>query len=188
MVTLRCARCGNKWRSKSSEPKRCAYYPCRTMLWRGGKREFYSTHGLSSSPTYISWLNMKQRCLNKSNPRWASYGGCGIKMTGRWLRFTNFLTDMGERPKDKTLDRFPNPFGDYKKSNCRWATRSEQQNNMRVNRVIKYRGKRQSVACWANELKLNKSTLAKRLSRGWSIDEALGISVNGKVGRRKVAK
>src|SRR5689334_410748 len=76
------------------------------------------------TPTYKVWSGMKQRCLNPSNPRWDSYGGVGIKVDPRWLVFENFLEDMGEKPEGKTLDRFPDPFGNYTKSNCRWATPS----------------------------------------------------------------
>lgn len=38
----------------------------------------------------------------------------------------NFLSDMGERPEGKTLDRFPDPKGNYQPGNCRWATWEEQ--------------------------------------------------------------
>jgi hypothetical protein len=43
--------------------------------------------------------------------------------------FENFMADMGERPAGRTIDRWPNPNGNYEKSNCRWATASEQARN-----------------------------------------------------------
>lgn len=62
--------------------------------------------------------------------KYQMYGGAGIKVCDRWINsFTDFLADMGERPLGKTLDRWPNPFGNYEPGNCRWATIYEQRRN-----------------------------------------------------------
>lgn len=92
---------------------------------KGRKNRSYGTR------TYRSWQSMKGRCLNPRLKEWKYYGGRGIRVCKRWMTFTNFLADMGERPLGKTLDRFPNKNGNYKPSNCRWATPKEQQNNLR---------------------------------------------------------
>lgn len=93
-------------------------------------------HGHSSingkrSPTYGSWFNMKQRCLNINNPAFNRYGGRGIMICERWMVFENFLADMGERPKGKTLDRIDND-GNYEPSNCRWTTSKIQARNSKI--------------------------------------------------------
>lgn len=86
------------------------------------------------SPTYLTWRSMIQRCNDETTPCYSRYGGLGVKICKRWYKFINFLQDMGERPAGKTLDR-KNPFGNYTKKNCRWATRSEQANNKRHERA-----------------------------------------------------
>lgn len=94
----------------------------------GGRRTHgHSAHGRSR--TYVSWEAMHQRCRNPNKDGFERYGGRGITVCERWRDFENFLADMGERPAGKTLDRYPNPDGDYEPLNCRWATPKEQQAN-----------------------------------------------------------
>jgi hypothetical protein len=78
--------------------------------------------------TYITWCNMKQRCLNANRPDYKYYGGRGIKVCDRWLKFKNFYEDMGERPIGMSLDRIENSDG-YTKENCKWSSPTEQNNN-----------------------------------------------------------
>jgi len=73
---------------------------------------------------------MINRCNNPKDQGYNYYGGRGIKVCEKWLQFTNFLIDMGEMPKDRSLDRI-DVNGNYEKNNCRWATQSEQNYNKR---------------------------------------------------------
>jgi len=74
---------------------------------------------------------MLARCGNPKAKKYPYYGAKGVRVCRRWQRFENFLADMGTRPDGLQLDRWPDPNGDYKLSNCRWATHSQQQKNKR---------------------------------------------------------
>lgn len=95
-------------------------------------------HGRARSPEHNSWAGMKARCYNPKTEHYAMYGGRGIRVCDAWRQsFIAFFSDMGLKPSAAhSLDRYPDPNGDYEPGNCRWATAQEQiQNTRRVIRV-----------------------------------------------------
>lgn len=92
-------------------------------------------------------------------------------MCERWeSSFENFLADMGQAPSGTSLDRYPNQDGNYEHGNCRWATKKEQQRNMRSNRIVEYGGRSQPVSAWAEETGIHKDTLIYRIDTDWPIE------------------
>jgi hypothetical protein len=88
-------------------------------------------HGHSSSLVHRIWRQMRQRCRNPNNARFASYGGRGISVDPRWDSFPQFLSDVGEKPSPQhSLDRI-NVNGNYEPGNVRWATAAQQMANRR---------------------------------------------------------
>lgn len=85
-------------------------------------------HGMYKSREYSTWLNMHQRCKNPNRHEYKRYGGKGITVCERWNKFENFYADMGQRPKETSIDRI-NSNGNYEPCNCRWATAREQEYN-----------------------------------------------------------
>ena len=120
---------------------------------------------------------MIRRCENPKAKNFPRYGGRGITVCERWrTSFEAFLSDMGSRPEGKTLDRIDNE-GNYEPSNCRWATASEQQRNMRSNQWVEFNGERMIVTDWARRLGISHGTLRHRLARGWSVELAFTTPV-----------
>jgi hypothetical protein len=115
---------------------------------------------------------MRARALNPNAKGYHNYGGRGITVCERWVVFTNFLADMGERPSGTSLDRIDNNKG-YEPGNCRWATPKEQNRGRRVTRLIEYQGRTQCLKDWAEEFGISETGLTARLARGLSVEEAL---------------
>lgn len=85
--------------------------------------------GGREAPEHYVWRSMLARCNNPKTASFKYYGAKGVKVCKRWLKYENFFADMGPRPAPGySIDR-RNVAGDYKPSNCTWATRSEQQSN-----------------------------------------------------------
>jgi hypothetical protein len=113
---------------------------------------------------YDTWLRIKDRCYNARNKHFKNYGGRGIVVCDRWLEsFENFLEDMGLRPCNYSIDRFPNNDGNYEPSNCRWATKKEQEKNKRTNRYIEHNGKKLTITDWSKIIGISQQWLGKKL-------------------------
>lgn len=93
------------------------------------QRQRMTTHGRARTKEYVIWAGMKNRC-NVENKGNKHHGARGIKVCKRWQKFENFFADIGLCPPDKdSIDRYPDNDGDYKLTNCRWATWKEQAAN-----------------------------------------------------------
>lgn len=130
---------------------------------------------ISSLPEYKIWAAIKTRCLNENATEYFRYGGRGITLCPEWKNsFSLFLQDMGMRPsKDYSIERIDNSRG-YYPNNCKWATKIEQANNRRSNKLLTFNGKTQNMKQWSKELNISYVTLYQRLSKQkWSVERAL---------------
>lgn len=132
------------------------------------------THGRSGTPLYQVWGSMVERCTDSCSRSYPRYGGRGIFVCEDWLKFENFLRDMGERPDDGTrytIERINNNLG-YSKENCKWATYGEQANNHSANVSMNFDVRTQNLTQWCRELNIPVGAMIHRMRAGWSTEEA----------------
>jgi hypothetical protein len=125
-------------------------------------KKLHSKHGKAGSKIYRVWAKMKERCLYKNCKEYRHYGGRGITICKRWLKFENFYKDMGEVPQNMSLERINND-GNYEKRNCKWATKKEQANNRRSSLYISMNGVRITLTDLAETFGLTDICLYKRI-------------------------
>jgi hypothetical protein len=133
------------------------------------------THGKRHTRAWKIWSGIIQRCNNPRHARYADYGGRGIAVCDSWKTFEGFYADMGDPPEGCSIDRIDNELG-YCKSNCRWSSKIEQARNTRTNRIFEINGVSKSLAEWCEIYGVIYTTAHSRVSRGWSIERALGVT------------
>ena len=159
----------------SGGTRSCGCLQRETMRHIGFDNERHG-HARKGRPTseYGTWIDIRRRCTNAANARYKDYGARGITVRARWREsFDNFFADMGPKPgREYTIERIDSDRG-YEPGNCRWATRTEQANNRRGNRILEYGGVSKTMAEWARAFGMDRSTLWHRLLAGWSVERAL---------------
>ena len=177
-----CRACGEQIVVRADHLQKTKAEDCRCGVRRlQSDREHQKTHGLSSHPLFAVWHQMIRRCENPDDIGFAYYGARGIRVCDAWRSFENFFADMvdGYAP-GLTIDRISNDQG-YSKSNCRWATRSEQQRNTRSNRLIEFQGETQPLVVWAEISGLPYDTLHYRIDSGWPVHIALTAPLHSRL-------
>jgi hypothetical protein len=133
-----------------------------------------TTHGMTKTPTYMSYRSMLERVGNPKFDEWYS----DVEIHPDWDMdkggsFENFLRDMGERPEGTSLNRI-NGAKIYSKDTCEWATLSMQSFDQKRSKVntsgrtgvfqVKETGR------WVAQIKKNGKVI--QVYRGDSFEEA----------------
>jgi predicted nucleic acid-binding Zn-ribbon protein len=177
-VTWDClCNCGKSFRAStdhllSGHTQSCGCYLKKRII------EAKTTHGRNSrkakiDPTLAAYKNMKTRCHNENRKEYKNYGARGITIDPDWLGpagFDHFLRDMGECPEGMTLERKENNEG-YGKSNCKWATRAEQNRNRRDSVHLTHNGETNVLMDWCRILRVSQSFIYDRLNQGIEFPE-----------------
>ncbi len=148
---------------------------CRDCAVAGNLKHGEARNGRQSAE-YFVWTSMRSRCRSPKDKAYPHYGGRGIQVCERWNDFSNFLADMGRRPrKGMELDRINND-GNYEPGNCRWVTSVENGRNKRSNRKITHNGETLCLTEWAQRATWGSQAGAEnRIRMGYPMEVCLTL-------------
>lgn len=140
---------------------------CGCLLAESSKQRMTAMctkHGFSNKKLYRVYMAMRERCEKPSASEYSSYGGRGISMCKEWRErkeaFFEWAMQNGYK-EGLQIDRI-DTNGDYCPGNCRWATRSENMNNIRKNVRFEHNGVSHTLAEWARIARLPYMTVYGR--------------------------
>lgn len=173
--------CGNTAIVKGSLLKRGATKSCG-CLNKEALLEANRTHGMTGTKIRGVWYTMVRRCTDPNVKSYPSYGGRGIRVCDKWMKFAGFYEDMGGTyQKGLTLDRKDND-GDYCKDNCQWTTPKAQANNTRANKILIVKGEELTLAQACEKYGVPYGRTKARLLSGWADEDAIFIPKRGGAG------
>lgn len=130
------------------------------------------THGGKGTRLYNIWCDMRKRCNNPSVKHYSRYGGRGISVCPEWMNDFNSFRDWSMKngySDNLTLDRIDND-GNYCPDNCRWATRSTQNNNTSRCHVITVNGISKNIAQWSAYLGIKRFRIDSAYKHGKDLE------------------
>ena len=136
---------------------------------------------MTGTRLYGIWCGMVSRCENKNDYHYPNWGGAGVRVYPEWRNdsgmFFKWALDHGYRD-ELSLDRYPDPNGNYCPENCRWATPKQQQRNRRDNHLIEWQEEKKTAIERAEITGISVNTINARARSGWSGEEVLTTTTN----------
>lgn len=150
---------------KLGTSKSCGCFHKEDMI----KRQ--TTHGKTGQRIMNIYYDIKSRCYDNKNKRFADYGGRGVAMCEEWVNnssaFVEWALNNGYSD-ELTIDRVNND-GNYEPTNCRWTTIKEQAQNRRSCIMLTYFGVTKNLKQWCECIGEDYKKIYGRYHRGYEI-------------------
>lgn len=123
-----------------------------------GQQQFVESsraHGMCGTPTYRTW----ERVIRTG------------EVCKRWKSFENFFKDMGKRP---TVNHFlvrKDSASTWRPENADWLHKTKARTRPGRGKLIRYKGRAQTLTEWAREIGISTTSLRRRMSAGWTRKE-----------------
>lgn len=126
-------------------------------------------HGGSRTRLYKIWYGIIRRTEDNTREDFTRYGAKGIRMCCEWrdsfVAFRDWALENGYNDS-LSIDRIDN-LGNYEPSNCRWVSKSAQENNKRETKLLTIDGVSKTPAEWERVSGIPASRIRRRKSAGW---------------------
>lgn len=132
------------------------------------KNERFWKHGMSKTRLFNIWGHMKNRCNQPKCDNYENYGGRGITVCDEWNNDFNAFAEWAYAngyDESLTIDRI-DVNGNYEPSNCRWATKKQQANNMRKTHYVETPDGVMTISEAAEKYNLTYACLLYRYNKG----------------------
>ena len=152
----------------------CGCY-AHELISKLGKQSAHKYPTYQYKQLWWKYNAMKTRCNNSDSPRYADYGGRGIKVCEEWNNsfdaFVEWALSHGYE-EGLTIERL-DVDGDYCPENCIFITLEEQAKNKRNTIWVNYDGKRVRLIELCEKKGMPYRTVKRRIKRGWSVEDAI---------------
>lgn len=123
---------------------------------------------------YRRWRNMFQRCYGK-HPMAKYY--VNVHICKEWHTYAKFALWCYTQPDyspDKDLDRYPDPYGDYKPSNSRFINHKQNMRSQRLNLYVEWEGSEYLLCELCEILEVDYNRTWHRIYKyGWTVEDAI---------------
>lgn len=128
-----------------------------------------ATHGGSHTRLYKIWYGIIRRTEDTTRDDYQRYGANGIRICDEWRHDFAAFRDWALRNgynDTLSIDRIDNQ-GNYEPVNCRWVSKSVQENNKRETKRLTIDGVSKTPAEWERISGIPASRIRRRKNAGW---------------------